>query len=127
MLRSRSRNERGALLLRPSDDRRSRGRDRHHRHDVADAVQLWPENCLRPGVFPVASSAAFASAESFASSAESFTSAAEFATAAESAAESSAAESSASAESFTAESVASAAEFATAAESSTSGRRVPGA
>ena len=103
MLRSRSRNERGALLLRPSDDRRSRGRDRHHRHDVSDAVQLWPENCLRPGVFPVASSAAFASAESFASSAESFTSAAEFATAAESAAESSAA------------------------ESSTSGRRVPGA
>ena len=107
MLRPRSRNERGALLLRPSDDRRSRGRDRHHRHDVADAVQLWPENCLRPGVFPVASSAAFASAESFASSAE-------FATAAESAAESSAAESSASAES-------SAAEF------STSGGRVPGA
>ena len=121
MLRPRSRNERGALLLRPSDDRRSRGRDRHHRHDVADAVQLWPENCLRPGVFPVASSAAFASAESFASSAESFASSAEsfassaeFATAAESAAESSAAESSASAES-------------SAAESSTSGRRVPGA
>ena len=125
MLRSRSRNERGALLLRPSDDRRSRGRDRHHRHDVADAVQLWPENCLRPGVFPVASSAAFASAESFASSAESFTSAAEFATAAESAAESSAAESSASAESSAAESSASA--ESSAAESSTSGRRVPGA
>lgn len=117
VLRSRSRNERGALLLRPSDDRRSRGCDRHHRHDVVDAVQLWPENCLRPGVFPVASSAAFAStesfassvesfassAESFASAAESFTSAAEFATAAESASESSAS------------------------ESSTSGRRVPGA
>ena len=71
MLRPRSRNEHGALLLRPSDDRRSRGRDRHNRHDVADAVQLWPENCLRPGVFPVASSAAFASAESFATAAES--------------------------------------------------------